>query len=109
MVFVVGFPEQHNCKNGGNLKQVHLASLKCNQHLVNALRGFYVKLPNDAFDCSTPLRFLADGVHYNEDIYKQICGYFILRLRSIIMGLDGWGHGGRGGILKSQPSGFSYL
>ncbi|CAL4068355.1 unnamed protein product, partial [Meganyctiphanes norvegica] len=84
-VFVVGLPERDFCR-GQNPELVHRLSLKCNQRLNNVLKGFYLKLPNGAFNWEDDRRFTADGVHHTNEMYDFILHCIQFKLRSIMSG-----------------------
>ncbi|CAL4174788.1 unnamed protein product, partial [Meganyctiphanes norvegica] len=84
-VFVVGLPERDTCR-GRNPELVHQLSLKCNQRLNNALRGYYIKLPNGCFNFLDDRRFTVDGVHLTNGMYDFILRCIQFKLRCIMSG-----------------------
>ncbi|CAL4189332.1 unnamed protein product [Meganyctiphanes norvegica] len=84
-VFIIGLPERDFCR-GRNPDLVHRLSLRCNQRLNDVIKGFYIKLPNAAFNWTDGSRFTPDGVHHSNALYDFILLYVQQKLRGIMTG-----------------------
>ncbi|CAL4076004.1 unnamed protein product [Meganyctiphanes norvegica] len=67
-VFIIGLPERDACR-GHNAMLVHRLSLRCNQRLNDVIKGYYIKLPNQAFNWTNRSRFTPDGVHHSNAVF----------------------------------------
>ena len=85
LCFVIGFPERDNCR-GRNAQLVHQISLRSNQRLYEVLKGFYVKLPKEAFNFEGNERFACDGVHHSNTLYTSILRLVGQRINGIMQG-----------------------
>ena len=84
-VFVVGIPERTTCR-GRNPELVHQLSLRCNQRLNNSLRGWYLKLPNTAYNYDAEHRYTEDGIHFTRQMYDSILRLIQFKIRAIMSG-----------------------
>ncbi|CAL4203541.1 unnamed protein product [Meganyctiphanes norvegica] len=84
-VFIVGFPERDFCRQN-NPDLVHRLSMKCNQRLNNAIKGWYIMLPRWAFSWTDDSRFCPDGVHFCNALYNFILHYVQQKIRAIMIG-----------------------
>ncbi|CAL4236549.1 unnamed protein product [Meganyctiphanes norvegica] len=85
MVFVIGIPECDICRRE-NAQLVHQIFLRCNQQLNDVLRGYYIKLPNMAFNWESTRRFSPDDVHHSNRIYNSIVRLVGQRLLGVMEG-----------------------
>ncbi|CAL4140927.1 unnamed protein product [Meganyctiphanes norvegica] len=88
-VFVVGIPERTRCR-GRNPQLVHQLSLRCNQRLNNALRGWYLKLPNTAYQYDEEHRYHEDGIHFTRQMYDSILRLIQFKIRAVMSGDAGF-------------------